>query len=514
MMIRDDYLYVDKTRTIYELIEAKRFYFLSRPRRFGKSLLVSTLKSLFLGQRELFKGLWIEASSNYSWQEHPVISLDFSDLDSESPTALKQTLSYTLQTTAELQGIDVSTAPSPGLKLKKLVTELAKSNRVVILIDEYDYPILSALATPTIAEENRNVLKNFFSVLKGLDGYLRAIFVTGVTKFSKSSLFSGLNNLNDLTMDKAAATLLGYTEEEIVDFFSPYIEIIAQERNQTFENILQEMKYWYNGYRFSAKEIKVYNPYSVLNYLFEKEQHNYWLETGTPTFLIPLLRKQYRSLDNLKTVELSSEALGTVEVADIPAITLLYQTGYLTISGYDELAKLYTLDFPNAEVKDTFNKYLLMSLSQTNLPTIESTISQLKHALNDTNMPLFCTILQSLFAHIPYSLDAKDEQFYHKFFQLLCNLFAIDAQSEVLTDKGRIDMVATTATHIFIFEFKLHADAQAALTQVEEKRYYEKYLLSNKKVGLVGISFALENKKPQLECAYKEMQSPLQKKLS
>ena len=384
---------------------------------------------------------------------------------------------------------------------------------MVVLIDEYDYPILSALDTPIIAEENRKVLKNFFSVLKSLDGYMRAIFVTGVTKFSKTSIFSGLNNLNDLTMDKAAATLLGYTEEEIIHFFSPYIEIIAQERNQTFENILQEMKYWYNGYRFSAKEIKVYNPYSVLNYLFEKEQHNYWLETGTPTFLIPLLRKQYRSLDNLKTVELSSEALGTVEVADIPAITLLYQTGYLTISAYDEKAKLYTLDFPNAEVKDTFNKYLFMSLSQTNLPTIESTISQLKHALNDTNIPLFCTILQSLFAHIPYSLDAKDEQFYHKFFQLLCNLFAIDAQSEVLTDKGRIDMVATTATHIFIFEFKLHADAQAALTQIEEKRYYEKYLLSNKKVGLVGISFALENKKPQLECAYKEIQSPLQKKV-
>ena len=296
-LIRDDYLYVDKTKTIYELIEADQFYFLSRPRRFGKSLLISTLKSLFLGQRELFKGLWIETSSNYSWPEHPVIALDFSKLDSESPTTLKQTLSYTLQTIAELQGIDVSMAPSPGLKLNKLVTESAKRNPVVVLIDEYDYPILSALDTPIIAEENRKVLKNFFSVLKSLDGYMRAIFVTGVTKFSKTSIFSGLNNLNDLTMNKAAATLLGYTEEEIMHFFSPYVEIMAQERNQTFKNILQEMKYWYNGYRFSAKEIKVYNPYSVLNYLFEKEQHNYWLETGTPTFLIPLLRKQYRSLD-------------------------------------------------------------------------------------------------------------------------------------------------------------------------------------------------------------------------
>ena len=404
---------------------------------------------------------------------------------------MKETLSYTLQTTAESQGIDVSMAPSPGLKLKKLVTELAKRNRVVVLIDEYDYPILSALDTPIIAEENRKVLKDFFSVLKSLDGYLRAIFVTGITKIAKTSIASGLNNLNDLTMDTAAATLLGYTEEEIIRFFSPYIEIIAQERNQTFEDVFQEMNYWYSGYRFSAKEIKVYNPYSVLNYLFQKEQHNYWLETGTPTFLIPLLRTQYRSLDNLKTVELSSEALGTMEVADIPAIPLLYQTGYLTISAYDEKAKLYTLEYPNAEIKVTFNKYLLMSLAQTNLPTIESTISQLKHALNDTNIPLFCTILQSLFAHIPYSLDAKDEQFYHKFFQLLCNLFAIDAQSEVLTDKGRIDMVATTATHIFIFEFKLHADAQAALTTDRRKTVLRKISPLKQKSGARWHFFCL-----------------------
>ena len=506
MMRRDGYIYVDKTKIIYELITSGRCYFLSRPRRFGKSLLISTLKSLFLGHRQLFKGLWIEASSDYEWQGHPVIDLDFSQLDSSSPSALIKTLSYKLTTIAKSHGIDVSTAPSPGFMYTELVTQLAARNSVVVLIDEYDYPILRALDTPAIAEENRNILKDFFSVLKSSNAYLRAIFMTGVTKFSKTS---GLNNLNDLTMDGTAATLLGYTEEEIIEFFSPYIENIAQERQQSFEDILQEIKYYYNGYRFSEEESRVYNPYSITHHLFQKEQQKYWLTLGVPSFFMSLLRTQYRSLDNLRRVELSGEALGTAELTDIPVIPLLYQTGYLTISAYDEKAQLYTLDFPNAEVKDTFNKYLLASLSQTNLPTVESTVSNLKHALKDADIPFFCSILQALFAHIPYSLDAKDEQFYHKFFQLLCTLFAIDANSEVLTNKGRIDMVATTDTHIFIFEFKLHADAQAALKQIEGKQYYEKYLLTKKKIVLAGISFALEQEKPKIECAYKELTQPV-----
>ncbi len=260
-MVTGNYLYVDKTEIIYKLYSSgDRYHFLARPRRFGKSLLISTLKELFLGNKNLFKDLWI-SKINYAWIEHPVIHLDFSTLDIETSQELKISLSWTLEALGREHGIDVSAAPSPGLKLTMLVKKLAQKSKVVILIDEYDYPLLSNLENKTIVKAQQKLLKNFFSVVKGLDAYLNPIFITGVSKFSKTSIFSGMNNLNDISEKPIAASLMGYTDQELKSYFSSYMSNMADSDNVQFQNIYEEMKVRYNGYRFSSEETKVYNPF-------------------------------------------------------------------------------------------------------------------------------------------------------------------------------------------------------------------------------------------------------------
>ena len=503
-MIEGDYVYVDKTQYIYNLIESGRFYFISRPRRFGKSLLISTLKELFSGNKILFKDLWI-GSSGYIWQEHPVIYLNFSDIDIETSPELKISLSWELESIAEEYTIDVSSAPSAGSKLKKLVKELAKKNPVVILIDEYDYPIINNLAHTKIAQANRSVLKNFFSVIKSLDAYLRAIFITGVTKFSKTSIFSGLNNLNDITLAPESALLLGYTHEEIEQYFSEYISSFAHEKQTQKTEVMQEMKTWYNGYRFSRKEATVYNPFSVLYYLKNKDRTNFWFESGTPSFLVEFLRKHYDALEGIEKAEFSTTGLGTVDLEDIPPTTLLFQTGYLTISDYDSNTKRYKLDYPNQEVRDSFQKYLLAAFSNTNVTEIEKATSQLATSLKEANVTLFCQLLQSLLAHIPYQLHIAQERYYHSLFQLIGSLLSLDIQTEVSTNKGRINLVFFTVSNIYLFELKFKISAEQALKQIEEQRYYEKYLLTGKNITLIGLSFKHSKKKLTLDYAIKNL---------
>ncbi len=503
-MINGNYTYVDKTQYIYNLIESGRFYFLSRPRRFGKSLLISTLKELFLGNKDLFKGLWID-SSDYTWQQHPVIHLNFSDLDIETSPELKISLSWELESIAQEYGIDVSDAPSAGSKLKKLVKELAKKSPVVILIDEYDYPLINNLSKITVAQANRDVLKNFFSVIKSLDAYLKAIFVTGVTKFSKTSIFSGLNNLNDLTLAPESSELLGYTQAEIESYFTQYIDNFAHKKENRHIAVMQEMKTWYNGYRFSRTEATVYNPFSVLYYLKNQERANYWFESGTPSFLVEFLRKHYDALEGIEQAEFSTTGLGTVDLEDIPPTTLLFQTGYFTISDYDSATKKYKLGYPNEEVRDSFQKYLLAAFSNKNVTEIEKTTSQLVLALKEDNVLLFCELLQSLLAHIPYQLHIAQERYYHSLFQLIGKLLGFDIQSEISTDKGRIDLVFSTVGHVYLFELKFKVSAAIALKQIEEQRYYEKYLLTGKKITLIGLSFKHTKHKLTLDYAAKNI---------
>lgn len=500
-LIENNYLYIDKTQYIYNLITTGRYYFLSRPRRFGKSLLISTFNELFSGNKKLFKDLWIGQKSDYKWIEYPVIKLDFSDLDISSPEELKLGLSSSLDDIAKSYSIDISHKITPGLKLKTLVKTLAQKNKVVVLIDEYDFPLINSLDDLKVAKANQKILKNFFSVLKSLDAYLHFIFLTGVTKFAKTSVFSGLNNLNDITIHEKAAALLGYTKEEIDHYFREFIKQVSEKLEIPTSKIKEEMQRWYNGYRFSGDVILyVYNPFSILYFFENKKFWNYWFESGTPSFFIELIKNQYKSLEDFEAVEFSYDSLGTFDIGKIPLITLLFQTGYLTIKTYHSDTRRFKIGYPNFEVKESFQKYILAAISNNNVIEIDNIAQQLSTALNENNIPLFCTLLQSLLANIPYQLHISEERYYHSLFQLIGNLLRFNIQSEISTDKGRVDLVITTQKNIFIFELKFGVRAKAALQQIIDNKYYERYLPTKKEIVLVGLAF--EHKRKKLELNY------------
>lgn len=507
-MIVGNYQYIDKTKYIYHLFSGgNRYYFLSRPRRFGKSLLISTLKELFLGKKKLFENLWI-GSSNYQWVEYPVIHLDFGIIDHGTPEELKLALGWKLKTIGQNYNINLDQAPTLSSMLILLVTELSKKNKVVILIDEYDKPILDHLHTIEEAREQQAVLHSFYSTIKGLDAYLRAIFITGVTKFARTSVFSGMNNLNDISLSPEACQLLGYTQEEISECFQDYISLFSQKTQMSGSDILEKLQYWYNGYRFCEADVKVYNPFSVLYCLNKLSFNNYWFKSGTPSFLVHIMRKKIAEAAELeKYTIISKQALDrTFEITDIPLLPLLYETGYLTIKKYDETLQQFTLDYPNAEVRESFKSYLLAALTHTEVSTVETITTRLITALNNDDLEQFCMLLQTLFAHVPHQLYArKKEADYHTIFQIVFSMLGTNVQSEVSTNKGRIDAVIITKSAIYIFEIKADDTAENALHQIEEKKYYEKYLFQNKKITLIGLAFNQNNNTLDLDFVIKKL---------
>jgi hypothetical protein len=504
-MITGNYTYVDKTEHIYNLVKrgASRYYFLSRPRRFGKTLLISTLRELFLGNKELFKNLWI-AQSDYEWIEYPVIRLDFSVIAHRSKKDLEESLSNHLNFIAESYGFRLGYRLVED-KFKQLIELLSKKNLVVLLVDEYDKPMLDHLRTPEEAIAQRDFIKSFYDVLKGMDDYLRAIFITGVSKFSKTSIFSGINNLNDISTKSQAASLLGYTQEEIMRTFEEHIQDFSKSKNITTDALLTRLRTWYNGYKFTEEEIRVYNPFSVLYCLKDQKFSNYWFESGTPSFLINLLKTQFNSLEDIEQLEISPSSLGTFDLEKIPLIPLLFQAGYLTFSSYNPATQKFTLNFPNYEVEESFKKYLVSVLSDTSSIEVDSALSKLVRAINLNDLDGFCSILKTLFAHIPYTLHGDKESYYHALLQFLLSLLSLDAQSEILTDIGRIDLVLTTRTHIYIFELKVDAKPEVALEQIQKRHYYQRFLSTNKHIVLVGLSFYSKPEKTIVECIKKEI---------
>jgi len=362
-MMTNNYVYVDKTKYIYDLFSGGlRLYFLARPRRFGKSLLISTLKELFLGNRELFKGLWIY-SSDYQWIKYPIIHLDFANIRHDTMENFEAALSWRLQEIAQEYAIDISNAPTSYAQLSHLIKQLAQANKVVILIDEYDKPILDHISDLEKADQIKKLVAGMYDVIKSMDAHIRAIFVTGVTKFAKTSIFSGMNNLNDISFSSQSAQLLGYTQEELVHYFGDHIDAVAHNEHVERDEILDVMKTWYNGYRFSELPIKVYNPFSTMSYLSRQELANYWFKSGTPTFLIHLIKKQYNDLQEILTAAIKSDNLDTFEISNIPLIPLLFQTGYLTIDDYNSKNDRITLKYPNYEVEESFTKHIVASLA-------------------------------------------------------------------------------------------------------------------------------------------------------
>ena len=506
-VINDNYLYVDKTEHIYNLFKKPiQYYFLSRPRRFGKSLLVSTLKELFSGNKELFKNLWIY-NSDWDWQEYPVIHIDFSQIPHLNYQELRNGINNVLLEIAQSYDIDFVKYDTPEENFRILVKTLSKINQVVILIDEYDKPIIDHISNVLEAKKQRDILKSFYGIIKGLGEHLRAVFLTGVTKFSQTSVFSGLNNLDDITLDPKACTLLGYTNEELNQYFVPYMEIFAKKYNKSVDNILAQFKDWYNGYRFSRDNIKVYNPFSVLYALDKQYLENYWITSGQPEFLINVLKQKAIDMKLIENPRIYGNNIGTFNLDNINVIFLLFQTGYLTIINHDQELNYYDLDFPNFEVRQAFTNYLIYVMSAYESNDQSNRLNDLKVAINQDNLDNFFQILENILADIPYTLSGKkmQEKDYHMLLQLIFSILSVKASSEVLTNTGRIDLVIETKNCIYIVELKFNKSAQIALDQIKSKKYYNKFLDKNKKIVLVGANFDNLPDRTELAFVYEEL---------
>ncbi len=494
-LIQSDYLYVDKTDLIYKLINEGQYYFLSRPRRFGKSLLVSTLKSIFKGQKELFADYFIYGA-NYDWKEHPIIHLDFTQIPSKNPEELFSALERTLHNIAHSYGQSIE-CPSLKEGLADLVKKLSERGRVVVLVDEYDKPLINHLHQREIAEKNRIILREFYETLKGLDEYLRFVFVTGVSKFSQVSLFSGFNNVKDITIHPSYATLLGYTELDLQRFMQDRIKKITNERSLvtagvTEESVLAEMKEWYNGYCFSWGGLPVYNPHSTLSFLDTGRVQNYWYQTGTPTFLIEQIRKHPESAAQLSGVLVKERDLLDIgNLAQFELSTLMWQTGYLTIRAYDKSIRAYKLDFPNREVREAFFESLLDEFAELRVSAVNQVALKCRQQLEHYELTPFIATISALFAKIPYSLFANgSEAFYHAVFVAMLEAMEIKVRAEEQTNIGRIDLVIEMANCIYIIELKFNKSAGIALEQIETNKYKQRYSTENKDLLLVGINFS------------------------
>ncbi|MDZ7362798.1 MAG: ATP-binding protein [candidate division KSB1 bacterium] len=500
-MINGNFVYVDKTRYVYELARVPQaFYFLSRPRRFGKSLLASTFKSLFAGQKELFKELWI-ANTDWTWKPHPVVIVDFNGIDATNATILEESLSSALDKIADSYGIALQEHILPN-KFVELFTELHLKSRekIVVLIDEYDKPIVTHLgkgeAGLQIARENRDFLKKFFGVLKEthVSSILRFVFITGISKFSKAGIFSDLNNLQDLSMHSAYAELLGYTQTELQDCFGAWIEEFARIRQTTTEDILQSLKVWYNGYRFTLENRQVYNPFSILNTFSEYKFKNFWFETATPSFLVNLIKEKDCSLPSFEKVEIQEAAFTTYELENLQLEALLFQTGYLTIHDFDGF--LYRLGYPNQEIKNSFLNYLYHRLVELPDTTLKAQYVRLHQYLDREEAERFIATVNAILAAIPYPhIHGQDERYYHTVFYLMLSASGVMVQTEALTSHGRMDVAMEFKDKVYIVELKCNQTAAEAIQQIHQKRYYEKYLQSGRKIYLVGINFDTDERR-------------------
>ena len=491
ILANQEYIYVDKTGFIKNLLdEGSPHYFISRPRRFGKSLFVSTLEHIFKGNKELFKGCQIY-ESDYDWQEYPVIHFDFSQIANMSYQEFLYGLSLELNRICQLNNISIKEHPLQ-FQLKLIVEELAKKNKVVVLVDEYDKPIINNLDNLEVAKQNRNLMRDFFSTLKGLDKYLKFTFFTGVSKFSQVSIFSGLNNLDDITMDAQYATMMGYTEEEILKNFEEHLHNTSVKKKESKEKILDEIRKWYNGYRFSKEEKTVYNPFSTLKFFAKQEIEEYWYSSGTPSFLIDQVKTRPQSIVPLSGTAVSKAQLSDIsETTQIDLAALMFQTGYLTIIAYNSVTNRYILGFPNEEVKRAFFETLIQHFAKIN-PDLSS---ECQNALNTRNLDLFFHKIRSTMASFPYQLFIKaSESTYHGILLGIFKGMGLQAHGERATNRGRIDIVIETDNTFYLIELKLDSTVEKALDQVGDKRYYEPFLYQAKQLLVVGVNLSSASK--------------------
>ena len=490
-IVLNDYLYVDKTEKIFDLVQnPKGVYFLSRPRRFGKSLLISTLNEIFEGNKKLFKNQWIY-NADYDWKKHPVVRIDFSKSKARKSDELINYIVYQLDKTAQLYGITLKQTQY-DIKFDELLTKLSGINKVIVLIDEYDKPIIDNIENKELAVELREILKGFYTIIKACDEYIRFVLLTGVSKFSKAGVFSGLNNLEDISMDARYSSLPGITKEEMEDSFKDRIDQFAKSEGLSKPELIKKITYWYNGFCFSGSCEKVFNPFSML-LLFENARFsNYWFESATPSFLIKLTKEKDLDLSRLDGVKVDESAFSSYEIENLKVVPIFFQTGYLTITDYDKERMEYTLAYPNFEVKNSMIKCLAEAYSFVQRELVHGYAWKLIDALREHDFELFFDTLRVFFADIPYDLQISKEKYYQTIFYLIFSLIGLKVEAEVKTNKGRVDAVIIDKG-IYIFEFKFNGDKGQALNQIKNKKYFEKYQGKGKKIYLFGVEFADKN---------------------
>ena len=475
-ILRDQgFVYVDKTKYIYQLTNEAGVYFLSRPRRFGKSLLISTMDELFHGNKALFEGTYIY--DKWNWDEvNPVVRIDFNKIGIKEK-GLKPALQDELSRIYDDYEIDYI-EDSLSQQLRHLIESIGERGRkVVILIDEYDKPIIDYLGEDHVmAQQNKEILKSFYSVLKSSGRHIRLLFITGISKFSKVSIFSDLNHLNDITLDRNYGGICGITENELTSYFEAELKVL--DSNQIRE--------WYNGYTWDRKT-KVYNPFSLLNFFSKKEFQNFWYQSGHPAFLWKILRKV--NLYAINSIVTKVTSLESYDLDNIDPKVLLYQTGYITF-GEEVEPSYYNMVFPNKEVEDSFNEFLWRNYREKISEEPGPILISLKNALQQRDFPKVNDLLNSIFSSLPYDFMAKEnEVVFHAVIHLTFKLLGEFVISEVHTHQGRCDALVITDDTVFCFEFKLGKTAQIALDQIKEKGYLDAFKGTGKRLYGIGVNY-------------------------
>lgn len=498
-LIENDYLYIDKTRYLHKIASESTPFFLSRPRRFGKSLTISKLYYLFKGEKQLFKDTYLY--DHWEWKKYPIIKISMSELETESIQTIKLGILLKLKEIAEEYGVHIEQT-LVKYAFAELIYKLAKTEKVVVLIDEYEKPILDHLQEPKKADEIRKVLRSFYGTLKDSDSYLRFTLITGITKFTKTGVFSTLNNLVELSMNSEYGSMFGYTQQELEQYFEDYLEIGTSRLKVSREELLKKIRDYYNGFSFDGEHF-VYNPFSILNFFLEYEFNNYWIESGASSFLVEYARKHSLKPEEYLNTYMRKSMLTTYEIEQAPPINFLVQSGYLTFKGKDQELG-YLIDYPNKEVRDAFSELIL--LGSYEIPENKNDLlrGNIIKGFREKDFDAVFQEMKRLFSAIPYVLfekkkegekeefwNARNENFFHTVILTLLWSCALDVKAEEMTNRGRSDIVIEYSEDIYILELKT-GSAERALTQIKKKGYPEKY--RDRQVTLIGIEIDAERR--------------------
>ena len=489
------FVYVDKTDLIYKIAQTGQYYFLSRPRRFGKSLLVSTMEAYFKGKRELFDGLAV-ASLEKDWTEYPVLHLDLSGVAYNHEGVIAKVLDNAL-CKWEMEYGSENNSDIPGIRFGNVIeAAYRKTNRqVVILVDEYDKPVIDNLDRRELQDKMRETLRGFYGVMKSKDAYIRFGFLTGVTKLGKMSVFGDLNNPTDISMDREYSDICGVSESDLKTYFEESIRELAETNSLSEEECCRKLALMYDGYHFHPKASGVYNPFSLLNTFKVKEFREYWFETGTPSFLVKVMRRTSYDVTRLSCDLVGSSLLTDVNTAFLNPVPLLYQSGYLTIKGFDPRFNLYTLGFPNMEVKDGFLNFLLGYYAPVQSDSTNTLISLMSMDVEAGNPEGFMTRLDALFARTNYRIQGESEKDFQYAMYIIIELMGEYVETERATSNGRIDILIKTKDYVYVIEIKTDSTPDEALAQIEERGYARPFADDPRKIFKIGVNFSTANRR-------------------